>query len=140
MFIVSMEGLLSEKDIVPWQGLSIHCQVDASRTSSVHRPHSRPQRLILQAQPLLLLRLLRLFRLRRRRFTLCLAAQFAGVEFGDQVTQGAERVVVVVFGNLGAAAGGVGAVAVEFGFVEEVGAGAIEDAERAVLQAGADGG
>ena len=48
--------------------------------------------------------------------------------------------VVVVFGNFGAAAGGVGAVAVEFGFVEEVGAGAIEDAERAVLQAGADGG
>ena len=48
--------------------------------------------------------------------------------------------VIVVFGNLGAAAGGVGAVAVEFGFFEEFGAGAVEDAERAVLQAGADGG
>jgi hypothetical protein len=49
-------------------------------------------------------------------------------------------VVVVVFENLGAAAGGVGAVAVEFGFVEKVGTGAVEDAQRAVLQAGADGG
>ena len=59
--------------------------------------------------------------------TLCLAAQFAGVEFGDQVTQGAESMVVAVFRNLGAAAGGVGAVAVEFGFVVDVGAGAVED-------------
>jgi hypothetical protein len=49
-------------------------------------------------------------------------------------------VVVVVLGNLGAAAAGVGAVAVEFGFGEEAGAGAGEDAERAVFQAGADGG
>jgi hypothetical protein len=49
-------------------------------------------------------------------------------------------VVVVILGNLGAAAAGVGAVAVEFGFGEEVGAGAGEDAERAVFQAGADGG
>jgi hypothetical protein len=49
-------------------------------------------------------------------------------------------VVVVDFRNLGAAAGGVGAVAVEFGFVEQVGAGAVEDAEGADLQEGADGG
>jgi hypothetical protein len=47
---------------------------------------------------------------------------------------------VVVLRNLGAAAAGVGAVAVEFGFGEEAGAGAGEDAERAVFQAGADGG
>jgi hypothetical protein len=48
---------------------------------------------------------------------------------------------VVVFGNLGAAAGGVGAVAVEFGFVEEMRAGAIEDtampvSRRALTESG----
>jgi hypothetical protein len=43
----------------------------------------------------------------------------------------ARSVVFVVFGNLGAAASGVGAVAVEFDFGEEVGEGAVEDAERA---------
>ena len=48
--------------------------------------------------------------------------------------------VVVILRNLGAAAAGVGAVAVEFGFSEQAGAGAGEDAERAVFQAGADGG
>ncbi len=47
---------------------------------------------------------------------------------------------VVVLRNLGAAAAGVGAVAVEFGFSEQARAGAGEDAERAVFQAGADGG
>ena len=48
--------------------------------------------------------------------------------------------VVVILRNLGAAAAGVGAVAVQLGFGEEVGAFAFEDAEGAVLQAGADGG
>jgi hypothetical protein len=47
---------------------------------------------------------------------------------------------VVILRNLGAAAAGVGAVAVQLGFGEEVGAFAFEDAERAVFQAGADGG
>jgi hypothetical protein len=37
-------------------------------------------------------------------------------------------VVVVVLRDLGAAAAGVGAVAVEFGFGEEAWAGAVEDA------------
>src|SRR5258708_6309645 len=86
---------------------------------SVFRPNLRPQRLILQAQPLLLLGLLRAFRLRRRAGGLWFAAQFPRVEFRDQVAERAERVVVVILGNLGAAAAGVGAVAVEFGFAEQ---------------------
>jgi hypothetical protein len=50
----------------------------------------------------------------------------------------AEGVVVVVLGNLGAAAAGVGAVAVEFGFGEEAGAGAGEDAAPRRLSATAN--
>jgi hypothetical protein len=38
-------------------------------------------------------------------------------------------VVVVIFRNLGAAAAGVGAVAVEFGFGDEAGEGAGDDVE-----------
>ena len=73
---------------------------------SRYRAHLRPQRLILQAQPLLLLRLLRAFRLRRRALHLRFPSQLPRVEFRDQVAERAERVVVVVLGNLGAAAAG----------------------------------
>jgi hypothetical protein len=45
-------------------------------------------------------------------------------------------VVVLFFGVFGA---GVGVVAVELGLGDEVGAGALGDAEGAVVQAGADG-
>src|ERR1700687_2792991 len=71
---------------------------------SVYRPNLRPQRLILQAQPLFLLRCLRALRLLRRARGLCFSSQLPRVELGDQLAQRPEGVVVVVLRNLGSAA------------------------------------
>ena len=50
-----------------------------------------------------------------------------GVEFGDEIAQGGEGVVVGVEWGFGAAVGGVVAVAVEGGFAQEVWTRAGED-------------
>jgi hypothetical protein len=49
-------------------------------------------------------------------------------------------VVVVIYGGLGSFVFGFGAVAVEFGFGEEVGALTLEDSQGAFFEPGADGG
>jgi hypothetical protein len=64
------------------------------------------------------------------------AFQFVSIKDADQIAKCAEGVVVVIFGGFGAAVLGFGGVAVEFGFGEEVGAGAGQDAEGSFFDAG----
>jgi hypothetical protein len=106
------------------------------RKLSAYRPKPRLQRLVVHAQPLPLFGLVRL----RRGGGFGFAAEFAGVDGGHEVAERVEGVIVVVERSFGFAGVGALGVAVAFGFAEEVGAGAVDDAERAVLQAGADGG
>src|SRR5262249_28260425 len=56
-----------------------------------------------------------------------------GVESAHEVAQGGQGVVVLVDGDFGAAVAGGVAVAVQAGFGQQVGAGAFEDAQGAVL-------
>src|SRR5262249_1493489 len=65
---------------------------NAKRSLSAHRPKPRPQCLVVQAQPLPLLRLVRLRRAGRFWF----APEFALVDGGNEVAEGVEGVVFLV--------------------------------------------